>query len=124
MVSGGKIYNTGNSHVLFSLQSLSRLFCSFPDTPLCIVHSFSIQVSKAHLLLSNDYHPKLPGSPENKMPEAETKAQFHIAIVGAGLGGLAAAISIAQGGHRATIFEQAAELGEASIASSPHPLSH
>ncbi len=46
------------------------------------------------------------------MAEAEPKRQFHIAIVGAGLGGLAAAISIAQGGHRATILEQAAELGE------------
>lgn len=43
---------------------------------------------------------------------ADTKTQFHIAIVGAGLGGLAAAISIAQGGHRATIFEQSTELGE------------
>jgi salicylate hydroxylase len=46
------------------------------------------------------------------MPKAEAKRQFHIAIIGAGLGGLAAAISIAQGGHRATILEQAAELGE------------
>lgn len=40
------------------------------------------------------------------------KPQFHIAIVGAGLGGLAAAISIAKAGHRATILEQAAALGE------------
>jgi len=38
--------------------------------------------------------------------------QFHVAIVGAGLGGLAAAISIAQTGHKATILEQASELGE------------
>jgi 2-polyprenyl-6-methoxyphenol hydroxylase-like FAD-dependent oxidoreductase len=52
---------------------------------------------------------------DNEM--ADTKTQFHIAIVGAGLGGLAAAISIAQGGHKATIFEQAAELGEVSLAS-------
>ena len=38
--------------------------------------------------------------------------QLHIAIVGAGLGGLAAAISISLSGHRATILEQASELGE------------
>lgn len=53
---------------------------------------------------------------------ADTKTQFHIAIVGAGLGGLAAAISIAKGGHRATIFEQATELGEVSLPSTPNLL--
>jgi 2-polyprenyl-6-methoxyphenol hydroxylase-like FAD-dependent oxidoreductase len=53
---------------------------------------------------------------------ANTKTQFHIAIVGAGLGGLAAAISIAQGGHKATILEQATELGEVSPSSIPHLL--
>ena len=40
------------------------------------------------------------------------KPQLHVAIVGAGLGGLAAAISISLAGHRATILEQASELGE------------
>ena len=44
-----------------------------------------------------------------------SKPQFHIAIVGAGLGGLAAAISIAQAGYKAIILEQAAELGEVCI---------
>ena len=44
--------------------------------------------------------------------ESPSKPQFHIAIVGAGLGGLAAAIGIAQAGHRATILEQAEKLGE------------
>jgi cation diffusion facilitator CzcD-associated flavoprotein CzcO len=57
---------------------------------------------------------------DNEM--ADTKTQFHIAIVGAGVGGLAAAISIAQGGHKATIFEQATELGEVSLASISHLL--
>lgn len=38
--------------------------------------------------------------------------QCRIAIVGAGLGGLAAAIGIALAGHRVTILEHAAELGE------------
>ncbi|KAI9880978.1 MAG: hypothetical protein M1830_009472 [Pleopsidium flavum] len=37
---------------------------------------------------------------------------FHVAIVGAGLGGLAAAIGIAQAGHKVTILEQAPALGE------------
>lgn len=38
--------------------------------------------------------------------------QLHVGIVGAGLGGLAAAIGIARAGHRVTILEQAAVLGE------------
>lgn len=40
--------------------------------------------------------------------------EFHVAIVGAGLGGLAAAIGIARAGHRATVFEQASVLSEVS----------
>ena len=42
------------------------------------------------------------------MPELK----FHVGIIGAGLGGLAAAIGIARAGHNATIFEQAQQLGE------------
>ena len=41
-----------------------------------------------------------------------SKPQFHVAIVGAGLGGLAAAIGIAHAGHKVTILEQASVLGE------------
>ena len=40
--------------------------------------------------------------------------KVHVGIVGAGLGGLAAAIGIARAGHRVTILEQAAVLGEVS----------
>lgn len=43
-------------------------------------------------------------------------AKSHIAIVGAGLGGLAAAIGIAKAGHQVTIVEQAPALGEVSFA--------
>jgi cation diffusion facilitator CzcD-associated flavoprotein CzcO len=42
------------------------------------------------------------------------KVQLHVGIVGAGLGGLAAAISIARAGHRVTILEQATRLDEVS----------
>lgn len=41
-----------------------------------------------------------------------SRPQIHVAIVGAGLGGLAAAIGIAKAGHRVTLLEQAPELGE------------
>ncbi|MCJ1355885.1 MAG: hypothetical protein MMC33_005877 [Icmadophila ericetorum] len=41
-----------------------------------------------------------------------SQTQVHVAIVGAGLGGLAAAIGIARAGHRVTILEQAHALGE------------
>ncbi|RFU26959.1 hypothetical protein B7463_g9381, partial [Scytalidium lignicola] len=41
-----------------------------------------------------------------------SRPQLHVAIVGAGLRGLAAAIAIALGGHRVTILEQAPKLGE------------
>ena len=37
---------------------------------------------------------------------------LHVAIVGAGLGGLAAAIGIARAGHNVTVIEQAPVLGE------------
>ena len=40
---------------------------------------------------------------------------LRIAIIGAGLGGLAAAIGIARAGHKVTILEQAPILGEVSF---------
>lgn len=41
-----------------------------------------------------------------------SKPILHVAIVGAGLGGLAAAIGIARAGHEVTILEKASVLGE------------
>lgn len=41
-----------------------------------------------------------------------SRLRLNIIIVGAGLGGLAAAIALARRGHRITVFEQAPELGE------------
>lgn len=38
--------------------------------------------------------------------------KLHIGVIGAGLGGLAAAIGIARAGHQVTILEQASVLGE------------
>ena len=43
-----------------------------------------------------------------------TELRLQIAIIGAGLGGLAAAIGIARAGHTVTIIEQASVLGEVS----------
>lgn len=38
--------------------------------------------------------------------------RLNIIVVGAGLGGLATAISLASSGHTVTVYEQACELGE------------
>lgn len=46
------------------------------------------------------------------------RPKFHIGIVGAGLGGLAAAIGIARAGHKVTVLEQAPALGEVDLPSS------
>lgn len=43
------------------------------------------------------------------------KQQIHVAVVGAGLGGLATAIGIARSGHRVTVLEQALQLGEVRL---------
>ena len=45
-----------------------------------------------------------------------SKDNLHVAIVGAGLGGLAAAIGISRAGHQVTILEQASILGEVCLA--------
>ena len=45
------------------------------------------------------------------------KPHFHVVIIGAGLGGLAAAIGIARAGHKVTILEKASALGEVFLQS-------
>lgn len=44
-----------------------------------------------------------------------TDLKLHVAVIGAGLGGLAAAIGIARAGHQVTILEQAPVLGEVCL---------
>ena len=44
-----------------------------------------------------------------------SKLQLHVAIVGAGLGGLVAAIGISKAGHKVTVLEQASTLGEVCL---------
>lgn len=43
---------------------------------------------------------------------SDANTPLNIIIVGAGLGGLAAAISCTMAGHKVTVLEQAAKLGE------------
>lgn len=43
---------------------------------------------------------------------ANGPVSLNIILVGAGLGGLATAIALTQGGHKVTVYEQAPELGE------------
>lgn len=49
---------------------------------------------------------------------SETKKDLHIGIVGAGIGGLTAAIAIVRAGAKVTVLEAAEELGEVRF--SPH----
>ena len=44
--------------------------------------------------------------------ECQTGFPLRIVIIGAGLGGLAAAVALARSGHILTVFEQAPALGE------------
>lgn len=44
-----------------------------------------------------------------------SRPQLHVGIIGAGLGGLSAAIAIARAGHTVTALEQATELGEVCV---------
>lgn len=49
------------------------------------------------------------------------KRELHVGLIGAGIGGLGAAISIAQAGARVTVLEAAEELGEVQYLPRPTP---
>ncbi len=49
--------------------------------------------------------------PKTKVP-LQAQVTLRIIIVGAGLGGLACAIALARRGHKVTVLEQTAQLGE------------
>lgn len=48
-------------------------------------------------------------------------AKLNIIIVGAGLGGIGAAISCALEGHNVTVLESASQIAEVCLSSSVHP---
>lgn len=48
------------------------------------------------------------------MSSGRRKRELHVGLIGAGIGGLAAAISIAKAGAKVTVLEAAEELGEVS----------
>lgn len=67
------------------------------------------------LLISKcDCLQSLPQEFSPTMPSA-TSTSLDIIVIGAGLGGLAAAISCALGGHNVTVLEQARELAEVRV---------
>lgn len=51
-------------------------------------------------------------SPPPAVSLHQSPVQLDVIVVGAGLGGLASAISVAQAGHNVTVFESAKELAE------------
>jgi cation diffusion facilitator CzcD-associated flavoprotein CzcO len=55
----------------------------------------------------------------NGDPQAGEKQgiKLDIAIIGAGVGGLASAIALKRGGHKVTVYEQAPALGEVGLVS-------
>lgn len=50
--------------------------------------------------------------PEETTMHPQSPVKLNVIVVGAGLGGLAAAISIALSGHKVTVFEATKELSE------------
>lgn len=75
---------------------------SYPSQALKFLQRLKIQES-----------PRYDGSTEAR-PIAQAKLKIDVVVVGAGLGGLSAAIALALRGHSVTVLEQAAALGEVS----------
>lgn len=60
--------------------------------------------------MSTNGHSTTPATPEQ--PQQKSPVQLEVMIVGAGISGLATAISTALSGHKVTVFESAKELLE------------
>jgi 2-polyprenyl-6-methoxyphenol hydroxylase-like FAD-dependent oxidoreductase len=61
-------------------------------------------------ILSTEPHP--PDYTDEPMARSQSPIQLDVAVVGAGIGGLASAISVAQAGYNVIVFESAKELAE------------
>ena len=86
-----------------------------PYAIAAVLHSLPPHKQFAALLAPPPAPPRPPQTALHRytMSAFQTQADpLHVVVVGAGLGGLAAAIAIRQAGHNVTICEKAAELSE------------
>ena len=107
MSSSNTLLTKGQSHPLtqrddrqqqLSLDHVSSLITSYPTRSLNFLRSLSSQTSNDSL--------KIPVS---------NSCKLRVVIVGAGLGGLAAAIALARKGNSVKVLERAPQLGEVCL---------